>query len=274
MREELSSAMGRLGEYDSRHRSLVERLTDQLETLVGLQEDLWDCCPCGARCWGVRVVRPPSPHHARVPYVGPRYLERRILIVGMNSRDDGEYDVAFRGMADMLESFRGGRRSWGGLFQYRVARLVYMLAASQDARSVDDEPSLDDLANVLLASARVQAVQCAPGPLESRRSPNREMWKNCPPFVVSEQIRLLEPTVVALLGTKTIRVIQRLKDLKVQWAGLWRENHNCFARGRLHPSGRGGDIFALFHPSYVGGWNRSLAALTRSLYAERLELAL
>jgi hypothetical protein len=261
MRADLAFAMERLGGFDAAHRSLV----DHLDAVLAPQTDLWDCCPLAADCWRPGVIRPPTPHQYRVPYVGPQYMSRGIVLVGMNSRDDGLSDVAFRGMADMLASFRSGRRSWGGPFQYRAARLVGLLAASQDAGPLDEEPSLDKLADLLLESARVQAVQCSPGPMNSRRSPRPQMWRNCPSLIVEEQIRVLNPSVVALLGTGTLRAIQRLEALKVQWNSLWRENNNCFARGTLQAENQTAALFALFHPSYVGRWTRSITALKQSL---------
>jgi len=71
--------------------------------------DLWDCCRHGTDCWGPKVVRPNRMHY-RVPYVGPAYVSWRILLVGMNGRDDGSIAAEFRGMAEIIRTFRSGRR--------------------------------------------------------------------------------------------------------------------------------------------------------------------
>ncbi len=264
--------MAEIGAYDAEHRGLVIGLASYLSEIFDPAEDLWDCCPHGSQCWR-RPQKPPPPHRFRVPFVGPRYQSRRILLVGMNSRDDGMHLEEFKTMAGVLVSLRDGRTTWGkSAFHYRAAILVSLLSAAQDGQSSELRPAPEDLIESLLASARVQAVQCAPGPLEARRGPKPPMWSNCPPLVVSEQIRALNPRVIVLLGTQTLRAIQRFSGLEHEWSTRWRDGGNCFARGTIQAGNDHADLFATYHPS-AAGWTRSLNALRDSLVQQPLTLA-
>jgi len=226
--------------------------------------DLWDCCRHGTDCWGPKVVRPNRMHY-RVPYVGPAYVSRRILLVGMNGRDDGSIAAEFRGMAEIIRTFRSGSRDYGGQFHFRAACVVGLLAAAQDGRMFDETPTPEALVGSLLASARIQAVQCAPMTDDDRRSPTPTMWRNCPPLVMAEQVGILEPRLVALLGVETHRRFQQLPGFATEWDSLWRENNDCFARGSALVAGHRVPVFALSHPANVARWQMGMRALVSSI---------
>ena len=109
-----------------------------------------------------------------------------------------------------------------------------IIAASQDHRPAVEHPTPAIVADTLLASARVQSVQCAPGPIDNRRQPDGSgMWKNCPELVVVHQLEILKPRVVALLGTETHRRLQQIEALGTRWDRGWRREDNCLARGTI-----------------------------------------
>ncbi len=265
MRGDLQKALENLGGYDRDHLALVDRLTAGLEAKFKPDKDLWDCCPNAAECWHSKVEKPEAPHRYRIPYVGPRYLSSGVLIVGMNSRDDGKSDAAFRGMAEYRTTLHSGRRAWGGQFQFRAATLVGLLIASQRGESLEGIPGLGELAERLLASARLQAVQCSPVN-RARRSPAKEMWSRCPPFVAEAQFQVLKPTAIALLGAETRRRVQALAALDIQWDVPWDPGSPGWARGTAEVGGNErAEIFALYHPAAVGGWGKSVGKLRDSL---------
>lgn len=122
-------------------------------------------------------------------------------------------------------------RSQSG-FHYRAGILSNLFAASQHREQLDLAPQPPQIAEHLLSTARVQAVQCAPE--DGRRSPTNDMWKLCPPLALERQIRVLQPSVIALLGTRTIAEVQDLQTLKIFWTTTWRQSGNRVARGPAH----------------------------------------
>ena len=267
----LAQAIRALGPSDPEHGQLVEQLFDYLSSVLAPERQLWGCCPHGADCWRAGVERPPVMHF-RVPYVGPAYPSRRILLIAMNARDDGVVENEFRDVARVAERFRSGNSDWGGQFQFKAAVAVSILAAAQDGEvpiTLPTKPGM--VVDPWLASAKLQAVQCAPGPITSRRSPTAQMWRNCPALLLARQVEILRPRVVALLGVATHRAVQGLPDLGVNWDTSWRENESCFARGTILSGGGQVPLFALNHPSaYRGRWQASVEKLVESLGAEPL----
>ena len=262
----LREAMSGLGPVDPELTRIVERLVEHLDEVLAPEAQLWDCCPHGDQCWR-RVAQTPAVMHYRVPYAGPHYPTRRIALVGMNSRDDGGIDAEFRTTAGAIDAFRGGSSAWGGQFHFRAARAVSLLAAAQDRRELADQPP-PSLVDDLLASARLQAVQCAPD--GGRRSPTSTMWRHCPPLLLAGQLEILEPRVIALLGVATHRAVQQLDPLDVEWNSPWRENGNAFARGSACIGERRIPVFALSHPA-AARWGVSLRTLRQSLEATPLD---
>jgi hypothetical protein len=198
-----------------------------------------------------------------VPFVGPGYPRRRIVIVGMNTRDDGGIAEHFIGMRAIMEALRSGRRTYGrSRFHYRAGCATAILAANQDGVTPIVNPPPQELVDPILASARIMAVQCAPA--HGRRSPTSQMWANCPPMVMADQLEILEPRVVALLGQQTHASVQTLERFEVHWDTYWRDNERCFARGSAMIGGRRIPLLALSHPA-SSRWSRSLEVLTESL---------
>jgi hypothetical protein len=199
---------------------------------------------------------------ARLPWIGPQYPQRRILLVGINSRDDGNALAEVDAIDWILPALRGGRRQVGGRssFHFRAAAAADAVARSQDGRPLDAEPAPQKVADVLMAIARVQAAQCSP--LGGRRGPTPEMIGNCPPLLLAPQLEVLDPRVVIALGHPAHVGVQRA--VPVRWWSPWDENEECFARGVATIADRHATVFALHHPA-TSGWVRSFRALIDSL---------
>ncbi len=90
------------------------------------------------------------------------------------------------------------------------------------------------------------------------------MWSNCPPLVLGDQLEILAPRAVVLLGTATHRSVQALPGLKVSWDPPWKDNERCFARGEIMIGTDSVPVFALSHPA-AARWNRALSTLSSSL---------
>lgn len=207
--------------------------------------------------------------HYRLPYVGPNYPARRIVVVGMNARDRGLIDDEYKAVREVVKTFERGERKWGGYFHFRAACAVAALAAAQDGVEPALRPRPEALVDPLLSSARIQSVQCAPGPPSSRRSPTSRMWENCPPFVMADELELIQPRAVVLLGVETHRRFQELTSLRVRWSTSWREGNRCFARGSAQVRERRFPVFALSHPA-SSRWSEAMATFVENLNDEGL----
>jgi hypothetical protein len=239
------------------------RLIDQL---VGAAGPLWSTCCNGGDCWRrVTQERRPDRMEARLPWIGPRYTERRILLIGINSRDAGDALAEIRTIEWVLPALRNGRRQIGGRssFHFRAAAAADAIIRSQDGRPLELNPAPEHVADALLAAARIQSVQCSP--LVGRRGPTPEMIGNCPALLLGPQLELLRTRVVIALGHPAHVGLQRV--VPVQWSSPWDHNDACFARGTATIADQQAAVFALHHPASAR-WTQSFQALIDSLRRE------
>jgi hypothetical protein len=261
----LEAALARVAAYDEQHASLIDDLARKLDDSVSPEGDVWDCCRHADECWR-GTAKPPAPYRLRVPFVGPTYEGTRTVVLSMNSRDSGQPNDDFSGMADVLQSLCDGRRTYGGShYHYRAATAVALVARARAGLDLEIAPKPDTLVDYLMGSARVQSVQCAPE--GGRRSPRSLMWKNCPGFIAAEQLRTLRPRTVVMFSTPNLRALRVSLGLDHRWSSSWADNDRCFARGFLDFDGESAELFAMNHPS-TSRWPRSIEALVRSLESE------
>lgn len=241
----------------------LQRCARTIDESVDADGPLWKTCRNCDECWR-RVGRDRFPERMqpRLPWIGPRYPQRRILLVGINSRDDGDSLAEVDAIGWILDGLRAGRRQVGGRssFHFRAAAAADAVARSQDGRPLDVAPEPRQVADALLGIARVQAVQCAP--LGGRRGPTPEMVAKCPPFLLGAQLENLAPLVVIALGHYAHVGVQRA--VPVRWSSLWRENDGHFARGVATIAQREAAILALHHPA-ASSWAGSFRSLIGSL---------
>jgi hypothetical protein len=210
----------------------------------------------------------------RLPWIGPHFAARRVAVVAINSRDDGRPDAEIRATLDVIASLKRNHRGYGpsrrSYFHYRVAAAVYAAMQSQDGRPIDDHPAAVETARSLEYAARLQAVQCSPC-TSPRRTPTSAMVRNCPGFLLREQLELLAPNVLMLFGQPAHRAIEE-SAMEMAWATTWKESGNCFSHGQTLLAGRPLTVCAFVHPS-TAAWSRSWTKFRESLTENPLRSA-
>jgi hypothetical protein len=215
-------------------------------------------CQHAGRCWAVEEGCPTSPVLPRLPWIGPDYLPGGVVIVGMNAPTHaGLFDetfvteAAFRELEAGRQRFFGSRARGPSWFHYRAAVAAGLLIDWAAGRVPTVREPVTAV-EAVMASARIQAVQCAPanGP---RRTPTSAMLKHCPTHLAWPTLEILAPRRVALFGTATRRAFE--KSHQVEWI----VSEPLLRRGTTLLGKQLVDVFSLRHPSSGFGMQSILA---------------
>jgi hypothetical protein len=143
-------------------------------------------------------------------------------------------------------------------FAYAIASYASAVVASLDDQSLEERglPTPQDGARALASCSFLQAVKCAP--LHERSIPFEEMTLNCPREYLLEELRLLRPSTLIVLGDWPLQSLRTLSRSRA-----W-EHTRELDRGRIELGGDSIEVLGCYHPGYRG-WRRSFNALVQSL---------
>jgi hypothetical protein len=186
-------------------------------------------------------------------------------VVGVKLREASglfvEYEIA-HGQLELLEA--GGQKPHNSWWAYRSARTA---AAAQ--RSLAGHPAVDvvepaELAAVLDATARVQAVKCsAKDGVHSARI--AEMSNNCPPRYLRRELAILESAVVVAFGMRSGNAIELIGEIHETVGGA------SFSRSKVIVDELSFSMVWLRHPAAPGSlWEESFELLLRNLREDPL----
>lgn len=248
---------------------LLERCARVLER-EGLLEAkaLQVSCANAGSCWqGCPTDRPVL---ARLPWIGPRYEETRVVIIGMNAQTHtGLWDEAHC-VVRAGEQLRLGRQRFFGAdgrttswFHYRSAVIAALLSDLVTGRD-PVVPVPAESADALYCTARIQAVQCVPG-TDARRTPTRTMLRACPDRVLWPMIDCLAPRVIAVLGSEPRQALERRFGTKLE------PTDGLLRTGEVLLAGESARVVALRHPSSGYGM-QSIYALQSAISAGKISV--
>jgi hypothetical protein len=226
---------------------------------VGLPLD--SNCPVCADCWAPfsSDQRPEWGEAAvSVPWVGPRYFDRRVCAVAINQNAYGGLGGLWWIINGALIDFDQGKRHHRD-FQLHTGEYIASIHASLDGTAparADGAPALAVAADAWRSCAFLEAVKCAP--IGDRSKPSAEMWSNCPPRYLRAELEILEPNVLLVIGHDTWETIKSILPIT---GTDWGES---FWRARSWLVDRPVDVFFVNHPAY-GHWRHSLPSLLASL---------
>ena len=253
--EAITPDLDRVGPRRTDQIALIRRCVELIDHQIPGEARLWESCPHAEACWRRDHGTRPEPMSARIPYVGPDYPDHRIAVIAINSRDSGHAEDEVKATANVIQSLNAGHREYGyrSYFHYRVASVVHAVK-SATSQSLEARPDPRTVSGSLLASARLQAVQCSPEST-SRRTPTGAMVRNCPEFLLRGQLEILAPRVLLLFGAAAHQAIEH-PPFDVEWITSWQGSGRCFSRGQTTFAGQAMTILAFHHPS-AAGWTRS-----------------
>ncbi len=264
--------------------------------LIGLEDPprarhLPTQCPQSQQCWP-RLLAADVPgadmdqSELSPPWIGPRYRDGETAIVLENLRNYGGFDLrvdATKGMRKLgwlaRQQLGEGRRRLFGGGTYRGTdvwpRALAYAAIWLDALGVlpaggaKGAPSPAVLSAALEHVAILQHVKCSPKSAKSEQS--AAMWQRCGRHVLADELAILRPLRVLVLGTGD--------NARAMEAHVLRGASSVVGRGTIPVGGRqlaitrsttatpwgAVDLLVAPHPAGKGGNSRKLPDLLRHL---------
>lgn len=245
--------------------ALLELYADRGLLPLDRDEPLYDVCPNRESCWH-GAARPPAEQAGiAVPWVGTEYEEWRICVVGLNFDNYGGLAAHWRVCDSHIRAMKDGKPGKNGRFfaagAMSYARAVELSMSRSLASGWEGAPP-QALAGSWDRCAFLQAVKCAP--VGNRSRPTSVMCCKCPHFLLGDEIEILAPRVVILLGRSQLRDVVR-----PMLAVTWGESPGSFERDSFElRSGNIAELLSCNHPSsHRNNWRASLSRLVASLRA-------
>ncbi len=229
---------------------------------------LYSTCQRAPECWRtVKAVHRPPPGNCEAhifrPWVGPRYQDSRLLVVGLNMNGWGGYDAFHRRegiphakteLEVKSKLFRNPKYA-GSLFEVRMLACAWAVLRTAGLETpFNSFQELEITARSVNATQRRQfiegydliaftnLVKCGPAPCypkdvkcggtscnEHRNgAPTQEMIMACPSHVLSKEILILNPKVILTLGKAAFAGVSGIRG-KSDWKHFT----------ALHPAARG-----------------------------------
>jgi hypothetical protein len=227
-------------------------------------QPLCEICPNAEPCWNTArdALREGE---MCLPWIGPRYKAGGVAIVAVNpnlATEDAselllEHWISYdRHIATLRRGDEYDERSRFAYGAYRSA--AALLDALAGERVVRRRP--EELADAVLSTARLQAVKCVPKRASS--TPTSDMWRHCPGMLLADELDVLRPGAVLVLGSKARGQLETLGgfeyDARCRSEAVW--------RGLLRRDGWQAQIYGVAHPgARQGVAQRSELALLRYL---------
>ncbi|MEM7677149.1 MAG: uracil-DNA glycosylase family protein [Myxococcota bacterium] len=256
----------------------------------GTPRELPRACEKAKACWAAAARRLPNTQCATEispPWIGARYDEGRVLVVLANLYDYGGCDfgpnatvgMRFLGAAARAGFAHGHRRLFGGN-GYRGtdvwSQAVHYAAAWLDVlgRRAAGNVSQGRFTPTVLADtmdliAIAQHVKCSPR--GNRSAPTQEMWSHCGAHVLGEEIEILQPEAIIVLGSGD--------NWNAFWPKLAPVDHGrarrAVGRGWIEHSfrtthcGRTVEVLVTPHPAGFGMTSQALVREVHRLLHER-----
>jgi hypothetical protein len=235
---------------------------------------LHKACPDANVCWalardristGAKTLWPGEEDGSIFwPWIGEKYLEGGVCIVGMNINHGGdwwsvtdEYAIEREQLAQLEAGHRANAKH--SLFAYRSAATAAALLASLDGSEPIEEPEPQTAGAALQRISRLQAVKCSP--LGDKSTPTKPMGLACPPRYFIKELAVLRPSVLIGFGEEAEWAIKQAGGVTLVRA----DDHYKRSRISLRAGGTA-EVFVLPHPAAFGSlWAKGQAALVADL---------
>lgn len=253
----------------SDHRDVTENLLafyrNRRLLRRGRDEALYCCCPHRKGCWAdAAEAKDPSNAGISLPWIGNRYFDSRIVILGINFDNFGGLAGHYWICEDHIRQMEAGQRGKDGRpFARGAMQYLRIALASLHGDDLPKDPA--DVTNQQLAHlwedcAYLQRIKCAPGVDKSR--PTKAMVWKCPSFLAMRELEILKPQVVLHLGRTDLR-----REWIVQEGGYGKEQGPHMERDTATIGDHAVELISLNHPStnHAGTIRASLDQLISSL---------
>jgi hypothetical protein len=239
---------------------------------------LHEHCPKCKRCWHGAGADPPVPARLRprakqagvaLPWVGRGFPASRLVVAGINTpvpKDAGDFGglLSQWWIYSDLPKQMGDKKQYKGRSEFAYAAGTYILTieAALKGKAINTSPAPGDAAAAWERCSLVELVKCSP--VGGGSPPKDEMWSNCLGEYLVEELDVLKPRALIVMGISTAALRVRLLD---EWGrperpGRWTEEPGL-KRGRLTIEGHSFPVFCCIHSR--GNWRSSVAPLAESV---------
>jgi hypothetical protein len=243
--------------YDQALTHLYQTLGLVTSTANGLPLHLH--CEYRESCWRDNLHRTPPADkewaQIYLPWIGSKYEQERILVVGENMNECGGLSAARDLMKQARCEILKGKHRVFGSGSYRGSMLWYNLGYYSLSLLRDrDEFELSgqiDVSNEMVAGAYdlvafTNHVKCSP--IGEKSEPTPEMWNKCGIHILSREISILAPRVILLLGVQENMWFLSNHVFTIPESSWSR--YGCVNKCAATLGGAEYQIFAVPHPSY------------------------
>lgn len=190
-------------------------------------------CEHRQACWANAVDRFPPEDQGwssiTQPWVGHRYEELRLVVIGENFNECGGFDalVELTGKAKDLIADGWRRVRFGNSFKKYPGSLLWhrigcYAAAFGEALGVDQPkwgnngyPDSKDASSAYDLISFVEHIKCSP--VGDKSKPTGKMWENCGAHILKKELQLLAPEHILILGTSNNAWAMREKVFDSGW---------------------------------------------------------
>ena len=248
-------------------------IKDHLKGLRIFEVALQDSCKCCDLCWkGIEWSKWTNesmkefeewenPSEISLPYIGENYTEARVLILGLNLNRYGGEDALKNLVQWSKDELSKGRRKVkfekqeynGTIYWHRLAS--YATLFMEDTGRIEKKrwnnfPANEDIIKALDFIAITNAVKCSPN--RYRSVPTEAMKINCTDYILKQEIEILNPKKILILGIDTLKVFKRNVIDEV----LEEEEENKVTKGVGIIGDNKVEFYAVFHPAYPRGGSK------------------
>lgn len=202
--------------------------------------------------------------HLYSPWIGNSYDALKLLVLGINMNNYGGYNAETMLANYSIKAIAKGKRKInfdapgypGTFFWHRIP--AYVVAFLENANLMkpswadDDFPSKEDVVKAFEYFAITNSIKCSPKLSEEKdkSKPTGGMWENCPPFILKEEIRVLEPNKILICGNSDN--FRYFNQKVLDSPGIYK-NYSLTLKGLGQIDGREIEIFVVPHPTSRGG---------------------
>lgn len=216
-----------------------------------------DCDRC-SDCWTAGDKRPDvgDPAGIAVPWVGPGYKKSRLCVAGLNGNKYGNLGATWWITKCDIEA-RRGHAEWAGEptsvhpFYPHTARFIAGLLTETSDFDPNAPVVGSECADLWDSVSFLEAVKCSPHS-GSRGSPTPAMVENCPPRYLRQELMVLKPQVLLVVGKGAWRSVADALQIEPP------EGDCLAARGTSECLGESLEVFFVAHPAAPAHFVRSV----------------
>lgn len=260
---------------------LIAKYEDLKVANVNLQENCKFCSECwrgiSSRKWIDKNLANYSerekPINIYTPWIGDKYGEHRILVVGINMNGYGGYDAMELLVEYAKKELALGKRKifkskdYPGTFYYHrlpsyVTILLEHFGVFSEER-INSFPIKENLIKSFDYIAITNSIKCSPR--GEKGKPTSEMWNNCLSFILREEVKILKPKTILVFGkSDNYNFIRR--DIIDEVIIEDEIDSIKFGKGIIESNEF--EYYAIPHPTSFGGNSRKLFDILNKIIKE------